>query len=77
MGDATVRPGQIVVVAGRTYSGAVEPADRGEYIGHADTREDAEFIGARSGIHHRMLSYVVAGEEKLPRGATLDDDAGR
>lgn len=70
---ATVRPGQIVVVAGRTYNGASEPADRGEYIGAADTREAAEAIGDRSGIHHRMLSYIVAGEEKLPRGAELPE----
>jgi hypothetical protein len=67
----TVRPGQIVVVAGRTYNGASEPADRGEFIGAADTQEAAEAIAERSGIHHRMLSYVVAGEEKLPRGVAL------
>lgn len=72
--STTVRPGQVVVVAGRSYSGAAQPADRGEYIGHADTREAAEFIGARSGMHNRMLSYIVAGEERLPRGAELAPD---
>jgi hypothetical protein len=71
--ETTVRPGQIVVVAGRTYNGASVPADRGEFIGAADTRAEAEAIGERSGIHHRTLSYIVAGEEMLPRGAALAD----
>src|SRR3954465_12149146 len=66
-----VRPGQIVVVAGRSYSGSSEPADRGEYVGAADTQMQAELIAARSGIHHRMISYIVAGREKLPREAVL------
>lgn len=61
-----VRPGQIVVVAGRS------PADRGEYVGAADTQEQAWTIAARSGIHHRMISYIVAGRQKLPREAVLD-----
>lgn len=63
-----VKPGQYMVVANSS------PADRGDLVAVADTDDEAYLLARRSGYHMGVLTLAVAGDDRTPRGAELDQD---
>jgi len=67
----TAMPGQYLLVANAS------PGDRGDLVAVCDTEDDLIAARRSCGLHPGVLSEVVAGKGRTPRGCEVDyDDAG-